>query len=54
MCEKLNKLRNKIDDIDKKILDEFLKRYNILKDIKEFKCENNISIKDKKRKRTSR
>ena len=49
MCEKLNKLRNKIDDIDKKILDEFLKRYNILKDIKEFKCENNISIKDKKR-----
>ncbi len=49
MLEKLNKLRNKIDDVDKKILDSFLSRYKVLQDIKKYKIESNLDIKDEKR-----
>ncbi|GAA0747209.1 prephenate dehydratase [Clostridium oceanicum] len=41
---KLNELRNKIDDIDKKLIDLFEERMNIAKDIGAYKKENNIAI----------
>lgn len=40
----LSDLRNKIDDIDDKILDLFVERMNICRDIAEYKLENKLPV----------
>ena len=45
----LNELRNQIDQIDKEMAVLFEKRMKIVKQIGEYKKENNLPILDKKR-----
>lgn len=47
--DKLEDYRKKIDKIDKEILNQFLKRMDIVKKIADVKKENNIDIFDEKR-----
>ena len=42
----LRELRNKIDEIDKIIIDAFIERMEIVKDIRDYKKENNLPIYD--------
>lgn len=42
----LSSLRNQIDEIDSKILELFLKRINVCREIAEFKKTNNIPIEN--------
>ena len=42
----LNELRNKIDEIDKIIIDAFIERMEIVKDISNYKKENNLPVYD--------
>ena len=45
----LNSLRNKIDKIDNEIIDLLNDRFDIVKEIGEYKKENNIPVEDKTR-----
>ena len=45
----LNSLRNKIDKIDNEIIDLLNDRFNVVKEIGEYKKENNIPVEDKTR-----
>lgn len=42
----LSSLRNQIDELDSKILELFLKRINVCREIAEFKKINNIPIEN--------
>ena len=43
----LNSLRNKIDKIDNEIIDLLNDRFDVVKEIGEYKKENNIPVEDK-------
>ena len=45
----LNSLRNKIDKIDNEIIDLLNDRFDVVKEIGEYKKENNIPVEDKAR-----
>ncbi|MCD6435893.1 MAG: chorismate mutase, partial [Clostridiales bacterium] len=40
----INELRNKIDEIDVKLIELFKERINIVKEIADYKIENNMRI----------
>ena len=46
---KLDEARSKIDDIDSKIIELFEERMNVVKDVINYKIENNIPVLDSNR-----
>ena len=44
--EKINTLRNKIDDLDNQILDFLVQRFSISREIGDFKASSRIKISD--------
>ena len=46
---KLDEARNKIDEIDSKIIELFEKRMTVVKDVINYKIENNIPVLDSNR-----
>lgn len=45
----MNNLRDKIDQLDDQIMELLNQRFNVVKDVKKFKKENNIAVMDLKR-----